>query len=152
MPFAMVFRVSSMTSGLPPALKLSSSSRFFSSACAHDRVFAERSAEPDTRLDADQPITIAFRRVLEDLPSFENAEIVASAVERIIPPARAAQGYATYQVAFALGFGAGGTAAGFLYDADPLLPFIATAALALPIAAIVSAVLYRASASFGSVA
>src|SRR6266567_7556686 len=42
MAFAMVFRVSSMTSGLPPALKLSSNSRFFSSACAHDRVFAER--------------------------------------------------------------------------------------------------------------
>ena len=69
--------------------------------------------------------------------------VVASAVERIIPPARAAQGYATYQVAFALGFGAGGTAAGFLYEADPLLPFIATAALALPVAAIVAAVLSR---------
>src|SRR5207247_9991833 len=69
--------------------------------------------------------------------------VVASAVERIIPPARAAQGYATYQVAFALGFGAGGTTAGFLYDADPLLPFIATAALALPVAAIVAAVLLR---------
>ncbi len=73
--------------------------------------------------------------------------VVASAVERIIPPARAAQGYATYQVAFALGFGAGGTAAGFLYDADPLLPFIATAALALPVAAIVAAVLSRVSAA-----
>jgi len=67
--------------------------------------------------------------------------VVASAVERIIPPARAAQGYATYQVAFALGFGAGGTIAGFLYEADPLLPFIASAALALPVAAIVAAVL-----------
>jgi MFS family permease len=71
--------------------------------------------------------------------------VVASAVERIIPPARAAQGYATYQVAFALGFGGGGTAAGFLYEADPLLPFIATAALALPVAAIVAAVLSRAA-------
>jgi MFS family permease len=70
--------------------------------------------------------------------------VVASAVERIIPPARAAQGYATYQVAFALGFGAGGTIAGFLYEADPLLPFIATAALALPVAAIVAVVLSRA--------
>ena len=75
-----------------------------------------------------------------------------SSRNEIIPPARAAQGYATYQVAFALGFGAGGTVAGFLYEADPLLPFIATAALALPVAAIVSAVLYRASASFGSIA
>lgn len=73
--------------------------------------------------------------------------VVASAVERIIPPARAAQGYATYQVAFALGFGAGGTVAGFLYEADPLLPFIATAALALPVAAIVAAVLTRTTAA-----
>jgi len=74
--------------------------------------------------------------------------VVASAVERIIPPARAAQGYATYQVAFALGFGAGGTVAGFLYEADPLLPFIATAALALPVAAMVAAVLSRAAGGF----
>jgi predicted MFS family arabinose efflux permease len=66
---------------------------------------------------------------------------VASAVERIIPPARAAQGYATYQVAFALGFGAGGTIAGFLYEADPLLPFVVTAALALPVAVAVAVVL-----------
>ncbi len=78
--------------------------------------------------------------------------VVASAVERIIPPARAAQGYATYQVAFALGFGAGGAAAGFLYEADPLLPFIATAALALPVAAIVAAVLSRATAPLERVA
>jgi len=78
--------------------------------------------------------------------------VVASAVERIIPPARAAQGYATYQIAFALGFGAGGTVAGFLYDADPLLPFIASAALALPVAAIVAAVLSRAIAPLERVA
>jgi hypothetical protein len=50
-----------------------------------------------------------------------------------------------------LGFGAGGAVAGFLYEADPLLPFIATAALALPVAAIVSAVLHRASAPYGSI-
>jgi predicted MFS family arabinose efflux permease len=78
--------------------------------------------------------------------------VVASAVERIIPPARAAQGYATYQVAFALGFGAGGTIAGFLYEADPLLPFIASAALALPVAAIVAAVLSRATAPLNRMA
>src|SRR5204863_9763872 len=76
--------------------------------------------------------------------------VVASAVERIIPPARAAQGYATYQVAFALGLGAGGTVAGFLYEADPLLPFIASAALALPVAAIVAAVLSSATPSLRS--
>ena len=70
-----------------------------------------------------------------------------------IPPACArAQGHATYQVAFALGFGAGGTVAGFLYEADPLLPFIATAALALPVAAVVAAVLSRAGAPLGSAA
>ena len=40
----------------------------------------------------------------------------------------------------------GGTVAGFLYEADPLLPFIASAALALPVAAIVAAVLSRAIA------
>jgi MFS transporter, DHA1 family, inner membrane transport protein len=71
--------------------------------------------------------------------------VVAAAVERIIPPARAALGYATYQTAFALGFGGGGTIAGFLYDADPLLPFIATAALALPVATIVGVVISRAA-------
>ena len=78
--------------------------------------------------------------------------VLAAAVERILPPARAALGYATYQLAFALGFGGGGTAAGFLYDADPLLPFVVTAALALPIAATVAAVLSRAIAPLERVA
>jgi MFS family permease len=77
--------------------------------------------------------------------------VVASAVERIIPPARAAQGYATYQVAFALGFGAGGTVAGFLYEADPLLPFIVTAALALPVAVAVAVVLSATSPRLAAV-
>ena len=43
-------------------------------------------------------------------------------------------------------FGAGGTVAGFLYEADPLLPFIVTAALALPVAATIAAVLSSATA------
>jgi predicted MFS family arabinose efflux permease len=77
--------------------------------------------------------------------------VVASAVERIIPPARAAQGYATYQIAFALGFGAGGTVAGFLYEADPLLPFIVTAALALPVAVAVAVVLSATSPRLAAV-
>jgi MFS family permease len=77
--------------------------------------------------------------------------VVASAVERIIPPARAAQGYATYQVAFALGFGAGGTVAGFLYEADPLLPFVVTAALALPVAVAVAVVLSATSPRLAAV-
>jgi hypothetical protein len=42
MAFAIVLRVSLMAVGAPPALKLFSSARFFSSAWAHDRVFAER--------------------------------------------------------------------------------------------------------------
>jgi MFS family permease len=74
--------------------------------------------------------------------------VLAAAVERILPPTRIAIGYATYQVAFAIGFGSGGTAAGFLYEADPLLPFLVTAALALPVAATVAAVLSRATAPF----
>jgi len=41
MAFAIVLRVSLMAVGAPPALKLFSSARFFSSAWAHDRVFAE---------------------------------------------------------------------------------------------------------------
>lgn len=70
--------------------------------------------------------------------------VLAAAVERVLPVKRAALGYATYQVAFAIGFGSGGTAAGFLYEAEPLLPFIVTAALALPVAATVAIVVARA--------
>jgi predicted MFS family arabinose efflux permease len=70
-----------------------------------------------------------------------SSPVLAAAVERIIPPARASLGYATYQVAFAVGFGSGGAVAGVLYEADPLLPFLVTAALALPIAATAGAVL-----------
>ena len=69
--------------------------------------------------------------------------VLAAAVERILPPSRVALGYATYQLAFSVGFGGGGTLAGFLYEADPLLPFLVTVALALPIAAIVALVLVR---------
>lgn len=69
--------------------------------------------------------------------------VLAAAVERVLPPTRAALGYATYQVAFSLGFGGGGTVAGFLYETDPLLPFLVTVALALPIAATVAVVVGR---------
>jgi MFS family permease len=69
--------------------------------------------------------------------------VLAAAVERILPPSRVALGYATYQLAFAVGFGSGGTVAGFLYEADPLLPFLVTVALALPIAATVAVVIAR---------
>ena len=70
--------------------------------------------------------------------------VLAAAVERIIPPARIALGYATYQLAFAIGFGSGGAVAGFLYEADPLLPFLVTVALALPVAAVIGLVIARA--------
>jgi len=69
--------------------------------------------------------------------------VLAAAVERILPPARVALGYATYQLAFAIGFGSGGAVAGFLYEADPLLPFLVTVALALPVAATVAVVIAR---------
>jgi len=62
--------------------------------------------------------------------------------------ARPARRSGRYDTAFAPGFGAGATVAGFLYEADPLLPFIATAALALPAAAMVAAVLFRAVGPF----
>ena len=71
--------------------------------------------------------------------------VLAAAVERIIPPARIALGYATYQLAFAIGFGSGGAVAGFLYEADPLLPFLVTVALALPVAAVIGLVIARAA-------
>lgn len=71
--------------------------------------------------------------------------VVAAAVERFIPSARMALGYASYQVAFALGFGSGGAVSGILYEADPLLPFLATAALALPVATVVGVVISRAT-------
>jgi predicted MFS family arabinose efflux permease len=69
--------------------------------------------------------------------------VLAAAVERILPPSRVALGYATYQLAFAVGFGGGGTIAGFLYEAEPLLPFLVTVALALPVAATVAIILSR---------
>ncbi|MDP9320845.1 MAG: MFS transporter [Chloroflexota bacterium] len=69
--------------------------------------------------------------------------VLAALLERIVPPARAALGYATFQLVYAAGFGAGGIAAGALYDADPHLPMLVTVALALPVAAIVALVVAR---------
>jgi MFS family permease len=73
--------------------------------------------------------------------------VLAAAVERILPPSRVALGYATYQLAFTVGFGAGGAVAGFLYEAEPLLPFIVTVALALPVAAVVALIVTRITAT-----
>ena len=69
--------------------------------------------------------------------------VLAALLERVVPPARAALGYASFQLVYAAGFGAGGIAAGSLYDADPHLPMLVTVALALPVAAIVALVVAR---------
>lgn len=64
--------------------------------------------------------------------------VVAAALASVLPRARVALAYASFQLAFTIGFGAGGMAAGALYAADPLLPLLVTAALALPLGAIVA--------------
>ena len=69
--------------------------------------------------------------------------VLAAMLERIVPASRAAVGYASFQLVYALGFGGGGIVAGSLYDADPHLPLLATVALALPVAAVVSIVVAR---------
>jgi MFS family permease len=69
--------------------------------------------------------------------------VLAALLERIVPPARAALGYASFQLVYAAGFGVGGIAAGALYDADPHLPLVVTVALALPVAVIVALVVLR---------
>ena len=67
----------------------------------------------------------------------------AALLERVVPPARAALGYASFQLVYAAGFGAGGIAAGSLYDADPHLPMLVTVALALPVAVVFAIVVAR---------
>ncbi len=69
--------------------------------------------------------------------------VFAALLERIVPPARAALGYASFQLVYAVGFGAGGIVAGSLYDADPHLPLLVTVALALPVAMVFALVIRR---------
>jgi len=69
--------------------------------------------------------------------------VFAALLERIVPPARAALGYASFQLVYAAGFGAGGIAAGALYDADPHLPLLVTVSLALPVAMVFALVIAR---------
>lgn len=69
--------------------------------------------------------------------------VLAAMLERIVPPSRSAFGYAAFQLVYGVGFGAGGIAAGALYDADAHLPFVVAAALAIPIAMIVALVVAR---------
>jgi MFS family permease len=69
--------------------------------------------------------------------------VLAALLERVVPRARAAVGYAAFQLVYTVGFGVGGIAAGALYDADPHLPFLVTVALALPVAVVVALVVTR---------
>ena len=55
-----------------------------------------------------------------------------------------ALGYAAFQLAYTAGAGAGSILAGTLHDTDPLLPYLVSAALALPIAGVVSLVVVSA--------
>ena len=71
--------------------------------------------------------------------------VLAALLERIVPPARAALGYAAFQLVYSAGFGGGGIAAGTLYDADPHLPLLVTVALAIPVAGVVALVVARIS-------
>ena len=70
--------------------------------------------------------------------------VVAAAIERVLPPARLSVGYAAFQLAYTGGAGAGSILAGTLHDTDPLLPYLVSAALALPIAGVVSLVIVSA--------
>jgi MFS family permease len=69
--------------------------------------------------------------------------VFAALLERIVPPSRAAFGYASFQLVYAVGFGAGGIAAGSLYNEDAHLPMLVTIALAVPVAAIIALVIGR---------
>lgn len=70
--------------------------------------------------------------------------VVAAAIGRVLPPARLSVGYASFQLAYTSGAGAGSILAGALHDTDPLLPYLVSAALALPVAGVVSLVVVSA--------
>jgi MFS family permease len=76
--------------------------------------------------------------------------VVAAAIERALPPARLSIGYAAFQLAYTGGAGAGSIVAGALHDTDPLLPFLVSAALALPVAGVVSLVVLAAVRESGA--
>ncbi|HEX9494519.1 MAG TPA: MFS transporter [Candidatus Limnocylindria bacterium] len=69
--------------------------------------------------------------------------VLAALLERVVPSARSAVGYAAFQLVYTIGYGIGGIAAGTLYDTDPHLPFLVTIALGLPIAMVVAFVVAR---------
>lgn len=69
--------------------------------------------------------------------------MLAARIERLLRPSRAALGYASLALCCAIGLGAGGWFAGALHDQDPRLPLLAAAALAWPVAGILSLALSR---------
>jgi MFS family permease len=69
--------------------------------------------------------------------------VFAALLERIVPRARSAVGYAAFQLVYTIGFGIGGISAGALYESDPHLPFLVTVALALPVAMVGALVVTR---------
>ena len=69
--------------------------------------------------------------------------VLAALLERIVPQARSAVGYAAFQLVYTTGYGIGGIVAGSLYDADPHLPFLVTIALAIPVAMVFAIVVSR---------
>ncbi|HEX6061624.1 MAG TPA: MFS transporter [Candidatus Limnocylindria bacterium] len=88
-------------------------------------------------------LLVAFGLVLAGANVASNP-VFAALLERIVPPARAALGYASFQLVYAVGFGVGGIAAGSLYNEDARLPMLVTIALALPVAVIFALVIARA--------
>jgi MFS family permease len=76
--------------------------------------------------------------------------VVAAAIGRVLPPARLSVGYAAFQLAYTAGAGGGSMLAGALHDTDPLLPYLVSAALALPVAGVVSLVVVSAVRGAGA--
>ena len=69
--------------------------------------------------------------------------VLAAALERILPPARATLGYSAFQLVYAVGYGTGGILSGVLYDLDALLPLLVQLALAIPVTATIAVVVAR---------
>jgi hypothetical protein len=69
--------------------------------------------------------------------------VLAALVSRVLPHARITLGYATLQLVSRLGTAVAAVVAGLLYNRDPHLPLLASAALAVPVATAVVLVGYR---------
>jgi MFS family permease len=87
-------------------------------------------------------VVVAFAMLLLGANVASNP-VLAATLERILPARRLALGYSAFQLAYGMGFGLGGIAAGALYETDPFLPLLATAGLALPISAAVAVIVVR---------